>query len=359
MQRDVQAEVILCPNCNEDVPKTLYCLNCGYPLYKVEKEQDELEEAELVEIEAAPEVNELTPLPEADVEASFSIDIPVPVESMSLDEGVEELQLTSAVEVVEMELTEAEEAQGEMEVELEEQIQETVEENTGILESPEVIEEVEAEVLEVVEEPMTIEMVEEKSSEEILDILVDFQPDPQTRTVMENLVKNISVKVKLINLLREGNVKEVTFTRLFESYESQGDRWKNRRIEELERSRYNLDTMEKTLADTKMKLEELEIRKAIGDASDKEYQAKSPAFKWEIDELENELKQRKGEIAYLENLDRAIPVEDMEELRATVESRQAFLNNLIEEERISSETATKINASLERIVNYIDNPNNY
>ena len=204
-----------------------------------------------------------------------------------------------------------------------------------------------------------LEMVEEKSSEEILDILVDFQPDPQTRTVMENLVKNISVKVKLINLLRDGNVKEVTFTRLFESYESQGDRWKNRRIEELERSRYNLDTMEKTLADTKMKLEELEIRKAIGDASDKEYQAKSPAFKWEIDELENELKQRKGEIAYLENLDRAIPVEDMEELRATVESRQAFLNNLIEEERISSETATKINASLERIVNYIDNPNNY
>jgi len=359
MQRDVQAEVILCPNCNEDVPKTLYCLNCGYPLYKVEKEQDDLEEAELVEIEAAPDMNESTPLSEADAKASFSIDVPVSVESMSVDEDVEELQLTSAVEVVEMELTEADEAQSEMEVELEEQIQEPVEKNAGTLESPEVMEEVDVELLEEVEESVKIEMIEDEASEKILDVLADFQPDPQTKTVMENLVKNISVKVKLINLLREGNVKEVTFTRLFESYEAQGDRWKNRRIEELERSRYNLDTMEKNLADIKMKLEELEIRKAIGDSSDKEYQAKAPAFKWDIDELENELKQRKGEIAYLENLDKAIPVEDMEELRATVESRQEVLNTLVEEERISSETATRINASLERIVNYIDNPNNY
>lgn len=359
MQRDVQAEVILCPNCNEDVPKTLYCLNCGYPLYKVEKEQGDLEEAELVEIEAAPDVNESTPLSEADAEASFSIDVPVPVESMSVDEDVEELQLIPTVEVVELELTEAEEVQSEMEVELEEQIEEPVEEDAGTLESPEVMEEVEVEMLEEVEEPVKVEMVEEEASEEILDVLVDFQPDPQTKMIMENLVKNISVKVKLINLLREGNVKEVTFTRLFESYEAQGDRWKNRRIEELERSRYNLDTMEKNLADTKMKLEELEIRKAIGDSSDKEYQAKAPAFKWDIDELENELKQRKGEIAYLENLDKTIPVEDMEELRATFESRQEFLNTLVEEEMISSETATRINASLERIVNYIDNPNNY
>lgn len=358
MQRDVQAEVILCPNCNEDVPKTLYCLNCGYPLYKVEKENDELEEAKLMEIEAAPDMNESTPLSEADSEASLSIEVPVQVDSISVNENAKELQLTSDVEEVERELTEAE-VQSEMEVELEEQIQEPGEENTRTLKSLEVMEEVEVGVLEEVEEPVIVEMVEEEASEEIPDVLVDFQPDPQTKTIMENLVKNISVKVKLINLLRDGSVKEVTFTRLFESYEAQGDRWKNRRIEELERSKYNLDTMEKNLADTKMKLEELEIRKAIGDSTDREYQAKAPAFKWDIDELENELKQRKGEIAYLENLEKTIPVEDMEELRATVESRQEFLNNLVEEEKISSETATRINASLERIVNYIDNPNNY
>ena len=35
------SEVIHCPNCKEDVPKTLYCLNCGYPLYKLEQQKAE------------------------------------------------------------------------------------------------------------------------------------------------------------------------------------------------------------------------------------------------------------------------------------------------------------------------------
>ncbi|MFA9495978.1 MAG: hypothetical protein ACERKS_08675 [Candidatus Bathyarchaeota archaeon] len=44
-----KSEIIHCPNCKEDVPKTLYCLNCGYPLYKLEQEKkNEDPEAELV-----------------------------------------------------------------------------------------------------------------------------------------------------------------------------------------------------------------------------------------------------------------------------------------------------------------------
>jgi len=34
---DLSTEVVQCPNCKEKVPKTLYCLNCGYPLYKMEQ----------------------------------------------------------------------------------------------------------------------------------------------------------------------------------------------------------------------------------------------------------------------------------------------------------------------------------
>ena len=41
MQTELKTEVVLCPNCKEEVPKTLYCLNCGYPLYKMQSEAEE------------------------------------------------------------------------------------------------------------------------------------------------------------------------------------------------------------------------------------------------------------------------------------------------------------------------------
>ena len=53
IQSDLQAEVLLCPNCKEEVPKTLYCLNCGYPLYKIEVDQPEPEEDAEVIVEEA------------------------------------------------------------------------------------------------------------------------------------------------------------------------------------------------------------------------------------------------------------------------------------------------------------------
>jgi len=363
VQRDIQAEVILCPNCNEDVPKTLYCLNCGYPLYKVEQEQSELEETEVMEDAAVPEAIEWTPISEAETDAEASsmiVDVQVPVEQISVNEENEELQLASADEAIETELTEVEEAEGEIEAELEAQIQEDVEEEDETFEEevPEVteaeVEELEEEIEETVEEVT----VDEELSEEIQEIPTDFESDPLTTMVMENLAKNISVKVKLISLLGEGNVKETTFNRLFESYAARGDRWTNKRSEMLERSRYNLDTMEKTLAEARINQEELEIRKAIGDASEEEYQAKTPAFNWDINVLKEELRQRKGEIAYLEDLTRVMPVEEMEELRETAESCHSSLDNLVEEGKISPETVTRIKASLEEIINSIDSPNN-
>jgi hypothetical protein len=31
------SENVECPNCKEKVPKTLYCLSCGYPIYKMDE----------------------------------------------------------------------------------------------------------------------------------------------------------------------------------------------------------------------------------------------------------------------------------------------------------------------------------
>ena len=75
MQTGLQAEALLCPNCKEEVPKTLYCLNCGYPLYKIEVEsepvvvEDAPEPVAVVEAEVVEEeVVEVAPEPVVTVE---------------------------------------------------------------------------------------------------------------------------------------------------------------------------------------------------------------------------------------------------------------------------------------------------
>jgi len=82
MYGDLSSEVVHCPNCNEDVPKTLYCLNCGYPLYKIEQE----EKAE-VQPEAEPEALEVVAPEEPEVD--MSVEIEQPEETFTLEEETE------------------------------------------------------------------------------------------------------------------------------------------------------------------------------------------------------------------------------------------------------------------------------
>jgi len=354
MQRDIQAEVILCPNCKEEVPKTLYCLNCGYPLYKVEEERMEPETPETITfeetteqieveptVEVEPEVEAVTEeVVEAPVETEVSESIEVPQIASEEEEPSEAEELTEEATLGEEEPVQAPEA------EVVEEISESEVAVTTVEEAP--LEEAVEEVAEMVEESEEeAEVVEEVQEEPVQEVSVEFEPDPLVTEVMENLARNISLKIRLVNLLREGKVKEATFNRLFESYSARGERWMNRRNEMLERSRYDLDGMEKSLLEARINLEELEIRKAIGDASEEEYQAKAPAFEWDIQWIGGELQRRKGEIAYLGDLTRVMSAEAAQELKEMAESCLGNLDSLVESGTVSSETATRIKATLE------------
>jgi uncharacterized Zn finger protein (UPF0148 family) len=52
----VETETIVCMNCSKEVPKMLFCPNCGYPLY-IEKngERSETEDEKSVEQDAQPD----------------------------------------------------------------------------------------------------------------------------------------------------------------------------------------------------------------------------------------------------------------------------------------------------------------
>ncbi len=199
------------------------------------------------------------------------------------------------------------------------------------------------------EEEETAEPVKMKKVEE-MKAPVKFTPDPLTKQVIDNLTKNIMLKARLVKLLEEGAVKERTFKKLFEAYASEGDKWVRRRDELIESLEGDFEHVENSLAESKMILEEFEIRRAIGDVSDKEYSIKAPAYRWDIDALEAKLEERTGSLSYLKNLDKILPGEDIGNLRKMAEDDFRQFEALAESGAVMPETVVKIRDNITRVL---------
>jgi hypothetical protein len=373
LQTDLQTQVVLCPNCKEEVPKTLYCLNCGYPLYKMELDLP-IPETQDVSVEVEPEPFSLQPLmdhikkeevavnmedlatPEEEEKEEVDVEAKTTIEPLEPIEAVEPTTPEAVGEVVEAEqelgTLETIEEYVEPEKELEQPVVEIVELEAEIITEQQEESADEEEPTEIPEE--TEETVEEIVVEEpVAEPMPSFEPEPVVREVMENLAKNISTKIKLVNLLQEGGVKTETFNRLFESYVARGELLMNSRNEMLERVRFDLESMEKALDEAKIGLEELKIRRAIGDASESEYNAKSPGFEWDIKQYEDEVAKKKSEMVYLEDLTQVMSAEEINELKEKGESGCEAVDGFADIGKISSETATKAKVALEEALAYL------
>jgi hypothetical protein len=384
MDSNTETELVHCPNCKEDVPKTLYCLNCGYPLYKNDEENKA--EPDESESDVTEKVQEIEDLDEGDTEIE---------ESESIEKGEEEEAKPEEPEIKieephdlmlegENKDNEPESVVKDIEIiesneEIEEQEIESIAENGNSKEQlesetpkPEIkIEETEIdnEVTEqeaeepVMEEEQKEDEVEEpiidsiepepKDEEEINlmeDIILEFAPDPLTKEVMNNLAKNITLKIRLIRLLRDGQVKEETFKKLFDSYIEQGRIWMNRREEILRRFKTDTDLMEQKLMTARKDYELLEIRKSIGDTDEAEYSVKAPAYKWDIEHLEKEIKNRRSGTVYVDGLRKLVPEEEILELESYNAQNYSRIEHI---EDVKSETIEEIKESLQETYNIL------
>jgi hypothetical protein len=423
MVGDLTTEVVHCPNCKEDVPKTLYCLNCGYPLYKIEQKKEDMVEPEPETLEVvAPEeevdmgveieqpgetvVVEEEPAPVAEVTV---VEVAIEVEETKEDvvEEPEAIEEPITAELIsETEYTFDEETQADMVEELMEPAEEMVfEEPEEVLPEleEEPIPELEDETLPEPEEELILEPEEElilepeeelilepeeelilEPEEELIlepeekpapepeapmpepieepapepapepstitmepddmeEIRVEFAPDPLTKEVMDSLAKNITLKIRLVKLLRDSRVKEETFKKLFDSYMEQGRIWVSRRDEIIKRFNADIDRMENALVTARKDHELLEIRKSIGDANEEEYKVKAPAYKWDIEHLEEEIKNRKGGIVYVVNLKKLVPEEEIAELEEMAETEYSELEAI---EGITQDTIANMKDTL-------------
>jgi hypothetical protein len=419
MYGDLSSEVVHCPNCNEDVPKTLYCLNCGYPLYKIEQEEKaevqpgaEPEALEVVapeepeidmsieikqteetyvleepepETEQGLELEPELPEPEPELEPEIEIETTIQVEEVVAEEEAPPEQAEPTIHVEEPEEPveqvmeeKPEEAEPVLDMEteadtlIEEELEMEAEPEEEAVEEPHVEEleveepvvketEIEEEILQpIVEEKPTI--MEPEESEKITDFMeeepelmetirLEFAPDPLTKEVMENLAKNITLKIRLVRLLRDGQVKEETFKKLFDSYVEQGRIWVSRRDDTVRRFKADIERMDESLIAARKDFELLEIRKHIGDANDDEYKVKAPAYNWDIEHLDEEIKNRKGGILYVANLRKLVPEEEIVELEKMAETDYGELDKI---EEITADTIAKMKETLAESLNILN-----
>lgn len=364
LQSGSQEEMSVCPRCHESVPRTLYCLNCGYPLYR--EIRDETPKVGGSETQVTSSLEAESQIEGVDLKSPEALAVKLEETAEKMEEGEANMVEEFVAEAPQDKVFEA------IPVTPTNELAEEASETSDIVtaepveSSPDEFVEAPTEVLEEGEEKPTVELLEDETieletvkeeaieaGEEAIEALeVAEQPskleiDPIILEVMDNLAKNISLKVKLIDLAMKEDIKESTMKKLLENYAAKGESWINKRNEILERGRYEISTLEKAIENVRAGLEELDIRRAIGDASEDEYAAKAPAYEWDINHLNEKLARKRLEIGYLENLSKVMSVEDFESLKAIASSCHHDVDELAAKGRLSPETVAEIKSILE------------
>ncbi len=348
MASGASGEVVHCPNCKEDVPKTLYCLNCGFPLYKEEQPKEAKAEPEAKPAPVKPVEEDAVIMVDDEEEETAKLEEPKAETPPAVPEEKAKTPVVEEAPAPQVEPAAEPEAKPEPTPEPAPvpEVSEKVEEPTPVVEvvepkpveaTPPVVEAppAQAETPKPAETPSESSYTGiEASKIEAVELVEEFQapktfvPDPLTKDLLENFTKNISLKLKLIKLYRDGALKEETFTRLFEGYLQEGKIWSSRREEILKKLAAEMEEMEDAYAEATDALELLEVRKTIGEASAGEYTAKAPAYRWDIDNFDNMIGDKRNRTAYLENISNALTEAELKELKELASIQYNTLESL-------------------------------
>lgn len=357
LQDNYRGETISCPHCKGTVPTTLYCLKCGFPLFNLKGDQ------EVNKSMGDNEFFDLVPLKDIQDDASIksgeaSHPPLTPVDDHEMREGIE-LMLNVDEPDVPLDLNEAE---------LEESVvagdHESVNENVDL---PSLGKRFDAgghmamgdEQMSGALEPASYPEDYEDSCEDS-DVAVPFENedvksecemDPKITDLTKELMNSISLQLWSMNLLREGGIDEDHFSRIFRGYKDRFERCMAHRNEMLQEAR-DMEPLKKKINEAKVQLGELEVRRSLGDLHEGEYEAMAPALRWTIDHHEDQVVNRKGEIALLTDLHQLMPSEYITETKKIAETTHDAMEGSGLED-IGPETVSGIRESLEEILAFL------
>ena len=357
LQDDYREETISCPHCKGTVPTTLYCLKCGFPLFNLKGDQ------EVNKSMGDNEFFDLVPLKDIQDDASLQSeeDANPPLTPYDGHEMREDIELMLNIDEpdVQLDLNEAELEESVVAVD-----HESVNEDVDLPSlgnkfdaggDVDMGDEQMSGALEPASHPEDYEDSCEDSDVAVpfenRDIKSECEMDPKITDLTKELMNSISLQLWSMNLLREGGIDEDHFSRIFQGYKDRFERCVAHRNEMLQEARY-MEPLEKKIIEAKVQLGELEVRRSLGDLHEGEYEAMAPALRWTIDNHEDQVANRKGEIALLTDLHQLMPAEYIAETKEMAETtHEAMEGSGLED--MGPGTVSRIRESLEEIISFL------
>jgi len=172
--------------------------------------------------------------------------------------------------------------------------------------------------------------------------------------LMSGIMKYYTWKIRLFGVLKDGGVSESVFKRLFEEYVSNLNRLMKERNERLENYLTELKEKQKRLEEIKMTLEELKVRCAVGEINEDEYRLKAPDLEGEAVKLEDDVNMLKRHIDYLNNVFAGKRPKEVLELEKMAKECYASIDDLVNKDVISWETAEEVKKDLEETLKFFE-----
>jgi hypothetical protein len=300
---DLEAGTLVCPNCKNVVPVSLYCVACNSPLEISGGKSSDANEEDIEKFD----VESLKEMMGEDV--------------VKIDENIEEQSSTNMVDSNDMEFT-----------------------FTPVkreLTHPEE-EAIKIKFNELDEASVKVDFMDMASSRE------NNEFDPPIKQLAENLFKSIYLELWSVKLLEKNEIDEAHFLKLFRGYRERFEGCIAQRDNFLERCS-ELEEFDIKARDSRIELEELKVRKELGDLAQGEYEALGPALRWTISFNESERDRHENLLVILEDLSRAIPQERVLEIKSMTANAERLIDEVRVSNRLSHEVLNEVGDSIQRI----------
>ena len=331
-------KIIDCPNCEESVPLSIYCLSCGFPMFDLMKEHQEKEENGE---EGHQDLSEVSNESTSDISTELKFRL-VPADLVSEDMNEEKSDF---------------EVDDELKLDEEYQTFDVDDDSKTVDSENNVDENITSETLESLATSSHIfDENELKSTMREVNVLIpkrEFEPDEATQSLMQNLANSINLKLWSVGQLQDEKISKENFERLHGGYDTRYRQLMDQRNARLEQVS-DVKNLEEELERAYICKSELEVRKTLNDLFEGEYQAKAPAYEWDISHCEVLLEHRKGEIAFLTSL---VNVVQSDELVKMVKTARSYLECIQSSEglfELIDGSSGRLKNSLEEIVSFLE-----
>jgi len=303
---------VTCPHCEGEVPSSLYCVACGCPL-EIKAPAEEGAGSDELRFD-------LTPLKEMQAERE-----PGAHEAMAEPRFA---AVESTVQGINFNLEPME--------------------KESLITTP-TVEDLEPEAPDDgIEAPETGPQEDREPRGETLQTEEPEGHDPAIEKLANELLNSVYLELWSISLLRKEGTGEEQFLRTFDAYHGRVEKCIGQRDHLLDQIR-DLEAQESKARGARIELDELDIRKSLGDLHEGEYEAMAPALRWTIDHFEAEIKGRRGRIALLEDPIGLMPPGKVDEATTLAAEALEIVREAEASARLSRGTAAKVRASVEVI----------